>query len=169
MPKDLLLRVDWTNVWPSFRDQVFELVARCRARGADYYATSTYRSPAEQLALWQKGRNKDGAVIDPAKVVTKIKFGLHNCGLAVDFTRDADLTKPKLQPSWKAEDYEVLAEEAEKLGLESGARWKTFKDYPHVQVPLAKKNITITSCRGLFAKGGLPAVWGFLDRNGPWF
>ncbi len=169
MPKDLISRLNWENIYPPFRDQIFELVARCRARGADYFATSGFRSPEEQLALYQKGRNAEGAVVDPGKVVTKVRFSLHCVGLAIDFTFDLDLTKPRLQPSWKASDYTILAEEAERLGLEPGLRWRSFPDAPHVQLPIGKKNITITTLRGLYGKAGLKAVHGLLDRNGPFF
>lgn len=165
MPTDLLLRLDWSNIYPPFRDKTWELAARCRKRGVDYYATSGFRSPEEQMKLWLQGRNAAGAVVDPKKIVTKVKFGLHNVGCAVDFTFDAAPAKG-LQPRWQPEDYRVLAEEATALGLEAGFFWASFRDAPHVQVPIGSKNITITMLRGLHAKGGLKAVWGALDRAG---
>jgi peptidoglycan L-alanyl-D-glutamate endopeptidase CwlK len=165
MPTELLKRVDWGKAYAPFRDKCFELAARCRAKGVDYYATSLFRSPDEQLKLWQQGRDDKGAVVDPKKVVTKVKFGLHNVGIACDFTRDAG-PKVGLQPSWKEDEYRVLAEEATRLGLESGFYWKTFKDAPHVQLPIGSKNITITMLRGLVQKGGVEAAWKLLDRNG---
>lgn len=166
MPVDLIKRIDWDKIYPPFAKKCFDLAAACRARGVDYYATSGFRSPEEQLRLWQLGRSPAGAVVEPRKVVTKLRFGLHNCGLAVDWTRDGDLTEAGLQPSWKAPDYRVLAEEAVKLGLEAGFFWKIFVDAPHTQLPIGSKNITITTLRGLVAKGGVKAAWGLLDRNG---
>ncbi len=166
MPTELLTRVDWDRIYPGLRDKCFELAARCRARGVDYYATSGFRSPAEQLKLWQQGRDAAGAVVEPKKVVTTLKFGMHNAGLAVDWTRDGSTAKG-LQPVWTLADYAVLAEEAVKLGLESGYYWKTFKDGPHVQVPVGTKNITVSMVRGLVnGTGGVAAAWRLLESNG---
>lgn len=167
MPSDLV-RVDLDALYPPFVELVLKLQANCRLRGADYYSVSGFRTPKEQLKLWQKGRNAAGAVVDPKKVVTNVKFGAHNAGVAVDFCFDGDRKIPKLQPSYKLEDYRILAEEAQDLGLEAGFYWRSFKDGPHVQLPLEKHHITLTMLRGLEARGGIKAVWSFLDDNGPW-
>lgn len=166
MPRDLLTRVNWDLIYPAFRDRCFELVARCRARGADYFATSGCRTPEEQLKLWQQGRDAKGSVVDPKRVVTKVKFGAHNAGVAVDFTRDSDTTRGGLQPSWKAADYQVLATEAKALGLEAGYFWKSFPDAPHVQLPLSTRGVTLSQLRAEYQKGGMPAVWKLLDDKG---
>jgi peptidoglycan LD-endopeptidase CwlK len=170
MPQDLIQRILPTldSLYPPFRDLVFDLLARCRARGADYVALSGYRSAQEQLKLWQKGRNAAGAVVDPSKVVTRVKYGAHNAGAAIDVCRDSDLHRVGLQPSWNRSDYVILAEEARALGLEPGFDWTNFPDLGHVQLPLEKKNVTLTMLRGLDARGGLKSVHHFLDANGPW-
>lgn len=167
MPSELL-RVNLDLLYPRFVELCLEVQAACKARGHLYYWTSGFRSPEEQLALWQQGRNAAGAVVDPKKVVTKLKYGLHNAGIAADFTKDLDAVKPGLQPSWNRADYAVLAEEAVKVGLEPGHLWKSFPDSPHLQLPISKKNITITMLRGLHSKGSIKPLWSFLDRNGPW-
>jgi peptidoglycan L-alanyl-D-glutamate endopeptidase CwlK len=165
VPTKLLTRIDWGQIYPPFRDKCFDLAAACQARGVDYYATSGFRSPAEQLKLWQQGRDAKGAVIAPGKVVTQLKFGLHNVGIAVDWTKDGS-PADGLQPVWKLEDYRVLAEEAVKLGLEAGFNWSGFKDGPHVQLPISSKNITVSMLRGLaLGPGGRASAWGLLDRN----
>lgn len=115
--------------------------------------------------MWQKGRNAAGAVVEPKQVVTKVKFSVHNVAAAVDWTLDADLTKKGLQPDWlDAEKYRVLAEEAQKLGLEAGFFWKSFRDPPHVQLPLSKHGITLTKLRHVHMVGGVERVWEFLDK-----
>lgn len=55
--------------------------------GLDVILTCTFRSAAEQLALWQMGRDAYGKVIAPAHVVTHAAPGesLHQKGLAIDF------------------------------------------------------------------------------------
>ena len=167
MPADLI-RIDLDPLYPEFMDALLELLARCRARGSDYFLTGGFRTPEEQLELWKRGRNKAGAVVKPSEVVTRVKFSAHCVGIAADLTKDAKPMTKGLQPTWNRADYEVLAEEAEKLNLEAGHRWRNFPDSPHVQLPYEKKNLTLSMMRGLYDKGGIPAVWGLLDREGPW-
>lgn len=165
MPADLIQRVNWDLIYPPFAEKCFDLAANCRARGVDYWALAGYRSPEEQLKLWQKGRNAAGAVVEPKSVVTKVKFGAHNLSIAVDWARDADLAKPGLQPSWKsADEYKVLAEEAQELGLEAGYFWKSFQDPPHVQLPLESKGLTFSRLRQVYWVKGLTGVWAELNR-----
>lgn len=168
MPADLLTRINLDALYLPFAAQIMELVAACRARGADYFAIQGYRTPEEQLKLWQQGRSPNGAVIEPKKVVTKLKFGAHNLSIACDFCRDANTQQPKLQPSYKHEDYRILAEEAERLKLESGFRWTGFVDPPHVQLPLSRHGLSISALRRLYWVGGIAAVHKELDRV-EWF
>lgn len=168
MPTDLLKRVDWDLIYPPLAERLFDVVAACRVRGADYWAVDGYRSPEAQLALWRKGRNAAGAVVKPKEVVTRAKFGYHQLGLAVDFCRDGDTVKPMLQPNYKFEDYALLAEEAEAHGLEPGYLWKGFRDAPHVQLPLHKKGLSVDALRRQQQIHGTKAVWATLDKHGPW-
>lgn len=167
MPSDLLKRVNWDLIYPPLVERIFDVVAACQARGSDYWAVNGFRSPEEQLALYAKGRNAAGAVTEPKKVVTKVKFGYHNLGLAVDFCRDGDIEKPALQPDYDVRHYALLAEEAESHGLEPGFRWK-WQDAPHVQLALYKKGLTVDELRRLYQVKGIPEVWARLDKHGPW-
>lgn len=168
MPADLTKRINLDLLYPPFCVKYLDLLANCRAAGADYVVTSGYRSPDEQMALWRKGRNANGAVIAPGEVVTRVKFGAHNCGVAADAVRDTDVTKPGVQVSWKKADYVILATQAEQLNLEAGANWKTFQDAPHVQLPLNKRGVSLQHLAALYASGGIAAVWAYLDTKGPW-
>ena len=164
MPTNLLARVDWSFIYPPFYERVFQVVGMLHDGGNDFWATSGYRSPEEQLALWQHGRNEAGAVVDPKSVVTKLKSGPHNLGIACDLVRDADLNLPGLQPDYKAADYEPLATTAEAHGLESGLRWKGFVDADHVQLPLSKYGLQMGALRRIHQIHGLKAVFLELDK-----
>jgi peptidoglycan L-alanyl-D-glutamate endopeptidase CwlK len=164
MPTELLDRVDWDLIYPTFAERCFDLAANCRARGVDYWAISGNRSLKEQEALWQKGRDATGAVVDPKSVVTNVKVGNHNFGIAVDWARDRDTTKAGLQPGWSMADYAVLAEEAKKLDLDAGYYWKTFPDPGHVQLNLAKHGLTIGKLRHILLMKDLRRVWEYLDQ-----
>lgn len=124
-------------LYPPFKAKVEQLLINCAARGYVFFVSSGCRTVAEQDALYAQGRTK------PGKVVTNAKGGqsAHQYRIACDLTHDADNNASNgLQPAWDDAAYLVLAEEAVKLGLESGARWK-FADKPHVQLPLDAKGI----------------------------
>lgn len=157
MPRDLVQRVNLDLIHPRFLEAALELLAACRKRGADYFVISGYRSPAEQQALFDQGRTK------PGKKVTNAKpgFSSHQYGIAWDLCRDADVDRGGLQPDWRLAEYVILQEEAERLGLESGMSWKSFKEGPHVQMPLPD-GVTYQQLKDLFEIGGLEAAWKLL-------
>lgn len=163
-PNPLLSRIDWTHVYPPFAAKCRQLVERCQALDCQYFATSGFRTVREQLELWQKGRNRAGAVMGP--VVTYVRFGAHNVGVAMDFTRDISGARG-LQPSWDVGLYDTLSAEAVALGLESGHLWGR-RDSPHVQLPLSSRGVSLTALRRLYMVGGMGPVWRRLDEVGPW-
>lgn len=128
MPTANFSRINLDLLYPPFLEKALQLIANCEARGARYVATYGYRTYVEQMQLWAKGRTQG------TKVVTNAMPGesSHNFGLAIDFVRDTDLEKQGVQPGWAPADYQVLIEEAGKLGLHSGA---SYKDFPHVAWP----------------------------------
>lgn len=150
MPRDLIGRIDWDLIEPGFASKIFDVLAACRKRGADYYVICGTRSFPEQQALYDQGRTK------PGKIVTKAKPGqsFHNFGLSVDVCRDANQERSGLQPDFNLPAYAIFAEEAKAAGLDSGYYWK-FKDAPHVQ----PAGLSLKTCQDLFKVGGLNAVW----------
>jgi peptidoglycan LD-endopeptidase CwlK len=152
-------RIDTNKLYQPFFKKLVLLAANCAARGNSYVAISGFRSHAEQDVLYAQGRTT------PGKIITQAKGGqsYHNFGVAVDWALDKDSNKPGLQPSWTYDDYKILAEEAEKLGLEAGYRWK-FQDPPHIQIAAAKLGISFKTLEAEYIKGGMPAVFAYLDK-----
>ena len=122
-----------TDLHPLMQPMVTRLLAGARAAGIDLLVTCTYRSNAEQAALYAIGRTK------PGRIVTNAKPGRSNhnttqngkpAALAVDVVplRDG-------KPVWSASDpvWKKVGEIGEKVGLEWAGRWKTFREYPHFQ------------------------------------
>jgi peptidoglycan L-alanyl-D-glutamate endopeptidase CwlK len=166
--EELFKRVNQSLIHPWLLSRCKQLVKNCAARGVLYYAISGTRTWAEQQDLYNKGRDSDGKVIDPKAVVTKALPGtsMHNYGLAIDFCRDKDADRAGLQPDWEIKSYKVLAEEAQKLGLEAGFFWKSFVDAPHIQVPLTILGISsVTQLRQLQLKRGAQEVEAFLKSK----
>lgn len=86
---------------------------------------STLRDKSSQDALYAQGRTA------PGKIVTNAKGGdsYHQYGVAFDFVPLVDG-----KPAWDDTDrYEQCAEIGEKLGLEWGGNFKSFRDRPHMQ------------------------------------
>jgi peptidoglycan L-alanyl-D-glutamate endopeptidase CwlK len=123
-------------------------------RGHSYYAISGFRDPIEQDKLYAIGRTeKKGSPI----VTNAPGFkSYHNYGLAIDFCWDKDQKREGLQPGWDVKSYMVLAEEAEKLGLVSGMKFKMV-DAPHIQIPM--NVIGLTKLEEIYKEGGIEACW----------
>lgn len=157
--ENLLQRVKLTVLYPAFAAKLGPLVEACRARGVNYWAISGERTWAEQSALYNQGRKT------PGKIVTNARAGYssHNFAVAADFCADESMVRSGLQPDWDPDSYKILAEEAAKLGLESGLHWK-FMDAPHIQLPLARRGITMTMLREAYTSGGKVAVFHLLDQ-----
>lgn len=108
--------------------------------------TQARRYKAEQDALYAQGRTK------PGKIVTKAKWyqTYHFYGLAVDFAilYDKDRNGKYEEISWsmvRDGDVDGIPDWAEvvdifiKYGFGWGGNWRTFKDYPHVEMTFGYK------------------------------
>ncbi|NOU82677.1 hypothetical protein GC101_27830 [Paenibacillus sp. LMG 31459] len=124
------------NLHPVLLAGATELIRRSYARGIPILITQGMRTIAEQNALYAQGRTKKGAIVTNAKGGSSY----HNYGLAIDF---ALLLPDGKSVSWdmkrdgdgdKLADWQEVAQEAKKLGLEWGGDWSSFKDYSHLQM-----------------------------------
>ncbi len=97
---------------PSFKKAVIQLVANLEARGFDPMVFETGRSAAREKELDAKGAGSAGV-------------SMHFYGAAVDI-----ISRSRMW-DWP-EFYESLCEEAEKLGMTSGHRWRRV-DSVHCQ------------------------------------
>lgn len=117
---DPALALAYTCLLADFREQT----------GHDLLVTCTLRSTDEQAALYAQGRTKPGQIVTQLDGTTaKSK---HNSvpARAIDV---AVLVHGKV--SWDAALYKPLVALAATYGLVSGGSWKTFKDWPHLELP----------------------------------
>lgn len=164
-PDNILHRVDWSKVFPPLAEKTKELVHRCRARGLDYWPIEGFRDPDRQQVLWNQGR------VTPGDIVTNARpwQSYHNYGLAIDFALDSDTSRKGLQPDWRIEQYQVLAEEAKELGLDAAWYWTgKFREGSHVQWPVKTKGISLPLLKSWYLSGGLEEVWLRVLSKGPW-
>lgn len=155
----LLSRIDPMQLYPPFTEKLLALVKDAQAQDCHYWAVSGFRSYAEQMKLWAQGRTQPGPKVTNAAAGESA----HNFGIAADFCRDGVIDRRGLQPDWKPESYAKLGELAGKHGLAWGGNWQ-FKDYPHVQLPGFVTKEQLEPLRQEFEKGGLRAVWDYLDK-----
>ena len=109
------------------------MLQNLRKDGVTVEITLAYRSYEEQDALYAKGRDGEGKVIDASKVVTNAKGGqsYHNFGLAFDLTvydKNGKKDWSKDSDAWK----KVIAE-GKRQGFDAGAEWIDFPDLPHFE------------------------------------
>jgi peptidoglycan L-alanyl-D-glutamate endopeptidase CwlK len=96
---------------------------------ASLMVTCTYRSPEEQAVLYAQGRTTPGKVVTNADGVTNLSAHNHYPSRAIDV---AVLLDGKVV--WRENLYEPLVPLAARHGLVSGGAWRTFKDWPHIEM-----------------------------------
>ena len=110
--------------YPLVKRKSEQLIEAMKVLGFPIIITETYRSFARQNELYAQGRTKPGAIVTNAKGGESF----HNYGVAFDckFVKEG-YNAPDTQ--WL-----ILGKEGEKLGLEWGGRWVSFRDKPHFQL-----------------------------------
>jgi len=134
---------DINKLVPELQEKCREFIKKCKEAGIEVVITSTYRTRAEQDALYLQGRAdlktvnqvRKNAGLPPItekenKIVTMAKDSPHCHGKAFDFV---PIVNGK--PAWNdTKLFTKCGKIGESLGLEWGGSWKTFKDMPHLQL-----------------------------------
>jgi peptidoglycan LD-endopeptidase CwlK len=148
-----------SQVHPILRQRVNQLIQTLGDNGLYFGAFMGLRTFEEQDALYAQGRTT------PGNQVTKARGGesLHNFGLAVDLVEDGDPNKAGIQWSWANNaDYIKLGKYTAQAGLEWGGFWKSFKDYPHVEIT---GGLSLSAIKLLYNLGGIQNVWEHIDAR----
>jgi peptidoglycan L-alanyl-D-glutamate endopeptidase CwlK len=132
------MSVSLNGLHPYVKAKTEQLIKNANAQLKSYkmIITQAYRSKAEQDKLYAQGRTIPGKIITNAKGGTS----MHNYGLAIDFCL-VDPTGKKATWDIKTDfdkdgqaDWLEVVKEAKKLGFAWGGDFKTFVDYPHLQM-----------------------------------
>lgn len=170
----LLKRIDTSLIYPPFISVLGGGLTALSGRGYDFYALGDggFRSESEQQALYNKGRGKNKGK-EPIVTNAKPLQSAHNYGIALDLCADKEAAKAGLQPDWSDGPYRVMAAEMVMRGLEAAYFWNTFKEGPHIQLPLYEHKINLHDpnqypgrpcLKDIYLKGGVKAVWEELDK-----
>jgi peptidoglycan L-alanyl-D-glutamate endopeptidase CwlK len=147
------------EVHPKVAAAIRQLSEMLAAESIEIRVTQALRSWAQQQALWQEGRDSQGNVIGTVVTDAKAGYSWHNFGLATDVAPfDAN------GPDWniKHPAWQRIVAVGVSLGLVSGSEWRTFPDWPHLQL----SGIPITPTdqdRENFLDGGITRVWQAYD------
>ncbi|HRH43134.1 MAG TPA: M15 family metallopeptidase [Pyrinomonadaceae bacterium] len=116
-----------SHVKPSLAEKCLKIIELAKAEKYTLLVTNGYRSNEEQDKLYQIGRRG----IPGEKKVTNTKGGQsnHNSRDAVDF---AFVVNGEV--SWDEKLYQNIGRWAKIVGLNWGGNWKSFKDFPHVEI-----------------------------------
>ena len=123
------------------RPKAFELLARLTERTVMVMIVDTLRTPAEHAANLANGTSKTPVSKHLPRILRHAKFSnaddadksdaLDLCPYEIYALHGPD----KLQ--WNSDDpaWRIIGEEAERLGLRWGGRWKVPHDPGHVELP----------------------------------
>lgn len=147
-------------VHPALGGQVVLLVADFEhaTHGDELIVAEGMRPWAEQAALWQKGRDAAGNIVNEGAVVTHAPAGhsWHEYGFAVDLVPGSLLNVIGWNPDSPL--WFLLTQLAIKRGLVCGSCWH-HKDLPHVQLTGRFGVSPDDEVRALYTQGGVASVW----------
>ena len=132
--------------------QIAEMVALDKPP-LTFRVTQGLRSWNEQAKLYAQGRTEPGPIVTNAPP----GYSQHQFGLAVDIVPMGINDIPdwdENHPIWKR-----LIQVGESLGLTAGAEFRTFPDYPHLQLQGTWPITPNDEERQVFREGGCFAVW----------
>lgn len=138
------------------KDLAIELIIRSYHIGIYVQITSGLRTYAEQTKLYNQGRTTAGNVVTNAKAGQSI----HNFGLAIDYVL---VSEDGNQAFWditrnmngnQVRDWFEVAAIGKQLGFAWGGDWKSFKDYPHLDM---QKGYSLATLRS-GSRPSIPAV-----------
>jgi hypothetical protein len=111
---------DLNSLHPYFRDQVTELIARCKAKGIELAIVETFRTHAKQREYKNMGRKYTTSRAGQSK---------HQYGLAIDVVPVVNS-----KPVWNnASLWRKIGITGERLGLRWGGRWNDPYDPGHFE------------------------------------
>lgn len=120
-------------------------VAECRQRGLIVGISDTWRSKAEQDALYAQGRTKPGSIVTNCRY----PYSPHNWGVAFDIYRKDGKGAYYDADGW----FKKCGQVGKKLGLFWGGDFRSFIDQPHFELP---EYLPQNSCATLIRTYGTP-------------
>ncbi|GFI62077.1 peptidoglycan L-alanyl-D-glutamate endopeptidase CwlK [Clostridiales bacterium] len=120
---------DLSKLHPELNKKIELLIKRCKSEGLNIGISETWRTVAEQDALYAKGRTKPGQIVTNARGNTY--SSMHQWYVAFDFYRNDG------KGAYDNSDgfFQRVGKIGQSLGLEWGGSWTSPVDMPHFQLP----------------------------------
>lgn len=124
-----------SDLHPKLQPLAEEFLKRAKTAGIDVIVTCTYRSNAEQEALYEQGRTKPGHIVTRARPGQSAHNHVNAAGRPAALAFDVvPLIHGKCD--WRGGD--PLWQELGRIGEELGLNWygrpgAPFREYPHFQ------------------------------------
>lgn len=142
-------------ICPALADKIHQLY-NLLSDQFEFRVTQGLRSWDEQAKLYAQGRTT------PGKIVTNAQAGhsWHNYGMAVDLVPD-DVAISGFQCDWNEQHpaWHSLVATGVMIGLVAGAQFRTFPDWPHLQLTGSLPVSPDDETRQLFLDAGMEQVW----------
>jgi peptidoglycan L-alanyl-D-glutamate endopeptidase CwlK len=126
-----------SDLRPDVRVKCEAMLAACESEGIDLLVTCTFRSHAEQAALYAQGRTAPGRIVTNAKPGQSKHNNLEGstpAALAFDVVPLKD-GKPVWGTSGvDGQVWQRVGAIGKAQGLDWAGDWRTFKEYPHFEV-----------------------------------
>lgn len=146
------------DLYPELQDICRHFIELCASQGLKVGIAQTFRSKAEQEALYAQGRTKPGSIVTNAKYPRSA----HCWGLAFDIYRNDGTGAYNESGQW----FERCGAIGKGLGLAWGGDFRSIKDRPHFEF---KRLLPNNSCNQLIKQYGTPdrfmATWKEADED----
>lgn len=119
---------DITLCHPELQKKAEKLIEECKKRGLIVKLGESFRTVAEQNALYAQGRTKPGQIVTYAK--GSDYSSMHQWGVAFDIIRNDGKGAYNDSDGW----FEKAGTVGKELGLEWGGDWTNPVDKPHFQL-----------------------------------
>lgn len=119
----------FANCHPRLESLADKLIAECKSQGYTIGIAETFRTVAEQDALYAQGRTKPGSIVTNAPGSSY--SSMHQWGIAFDFYRNDG------QGAYNEDGnfFVKVGAIGKSIGLEWGGDWTSIVDKPHFQLP----------------------------------
>ena len=143
---------DLNLLHPEMRRLCELFVAECSRKGLQVGISQTWRTKAEQDALYAQGRTAPGSIVTNCLY----PYSPHNWGVAFDIYRNDGKGAYYDADGW----FKKCGQIGKQLGLFWGGDFRSFVDQPHFELPAY---LPQNSCRELIRRYGTPekfkATW----------
>jgi peptidoglycan LD-endopeptidase CwlK len=152
------------GIYPELAEKVRQIASVLEEQGVVIRIVQSLRTWSEQDVLYSLGRDASGHVVNRSAVVTNCPGGksYHNFGLAVDCVPSDRGPGFPFDPDWNSghDVWKKMVSAGLAVGLDSGATWRTFHDFPHFQLTgRFPENEPSPEVHEFYQRGGIQAVW----------